>query len=89
MWKEMNMLVVHMSESLQKANHCQEMLLKSYQLHGEWEQKGTTPRSQGLSSFVVKGKLIPFKQPIEFLTECFKTGVGYSSILHVQLFQAL
>ena len=62
----MNMLVVYLSESLQKANHCQEeMLLKYYQLHGEWEQKkGTTPMSKGLSSFVVKGTLIPFKQPL-------------------------
>ena len=59
MWKKMSMLVVHLSGSLQKANHCQEMLLKSYQLRGEREQeKGTTPMSKGLSSFVV----IPFKQ---------------------------
>ena len=63
MWKKMSMLVVHLSGSLQEANHCQEMLLKSYQLRGEWEQeKGTTPMSKGLSSFVVKGTLIPFKQ---------------------------
>ena len=27
-WKKMSMLVVHFSGSLQKANHCQEMLLK-------------------------------------------------------------
>ena len=32
MWKMMSMLVVHLSGSLHKANHCQEMLLKSYQL---------------------------------------------------------
>ena len=39
----MSMLVVHLSGSLQKANNCQEILLKSYRLHGEWEQgKGTT-----------------------------------------------
>ena len=67
MWKKMNMLVVHLSGSLQKANQCQEMLLKYYQLHGEWEQKkGTTPMSKGLSSFVVKGTLIPFKQPLRW-----------------------
>ena len=36
MWKKMNMLVVHLSGSLQKANQCQEMLLKYYQLHEEW-----------------------------------------------------
>ena len=65
MWKKMRLLVVHLSGSLQKANHCQEMLLKSYQLHGEWEQKkGTIPMSKGLSSFVVKGTLIPFKQTL-------------------------
>ena len=57
------MLVVHLSGSLQKANHCLEMVLKSYQLHGEWEEKkGTTPMSKALSSFVVKGTLIPFKE---------------------------
>ena len=33
MWKKMNTLVVHLSDSLQKANHCQEMLFKSCQLH--------------------------------------------------------
>ena len=50
---------------IHQANHCQEMLLKSYQLRGEWEQgKGTVPISKGLSSFVVKGTLIPFKQPL-------------------------
>ena len=63
----MNMLVVHFSDSLQKANHCQEMLWRSYQLRGEWEQeKGTTPMSKGLSSFVVKDTLIPFKQPLRW-----------------------
>ena len=67
MWKKMSMLVVHFSGSLQEANHCQEMLLKSYQLRGEWEQKkGTTPMSKGLSSFGVKGTLIPFKQPLRW-----------------------
>ena len=67
MWKKMNMLVVHLSGSLQKENHCQEMLLTSYHLHGEWEQKkGTTPMLKGLSSFVVKGTLIPFKQPLRW-----------------------
>ena len=67
MWKKMNMLVVYLSGSLQKANHCQEMLLKSYQLHGEWDQKkGTTPMSKGLSSFVMKGTLILFKQPLRW-----------------------
>ena len=62
-WKKMSMLVVHLSGSLQKVNHYQEMLLKSYQPRGEWEQeKGITPMSKGLSSFVVNGTLIPFKQ---------------------------
>ena len=67
MWKKMKMLVVQLSGSLQKANHCQEMLLKSYQLRVEWEQeKGTTPMSKGLLSFVMKGTLIPFKQPLRW-----------------------
>ena len=66
-WKKMRMLVVHLSGSLQKANHCQEMLLKSYQIREEWEQeKGATPMSKGLSSFVVKGVMIPFKQPLRW-----------------------
>ena len=39
------------------------MLLKFYYFHGEWEEgKGTIPISKGLSGFVMKGKLIPFKQ---------------------------
>ena len=33
MWEKMNMLVVLLSVSSQKANHYQEMLLKSYQLY--------------------------------------------------------
>ena len=61
------MIMVHLSGSLQKANHCQEMLLKSYQLRGELEQKkGTILISKGLPSFVVKGTLIPFKQPLRW-----------------------
>ena len=67
MWKKMSMLVVHLSGSLQKANRCQEMLLKSYQLRGKWEQeKGTISMLKGLSRFVVKGTLIPFKQPLRW-----------------------
>ena len=63
MRKKISMLVVHLSGSLRKANHCQEMLLKSYQLRGEWEEeKGTIPKSKGLSSFVLKDTLIPSKQ---------------------------
>ena len=61
MWKKMTMFVGH----LQKANRCQEILLKFYQLRGEMEQgKGIIPRSKGLSSFVVRGTLIPFNQPL-------------------------
>ena len=37
MWKKTSMLVVHLSGSSQKENHCQEIVLKSYQLCGEWE----------------------------------------------------
>ena len=38
------------------------MLLTSYQLHRKWEQgKGTVPTSK---CFIVKGRLIPFKQPL-------------------------
>ena len=65
MWKKLDMLVVHMSGFSQKANYCQEMLWKSYELHEEQEQeKGTIPTLKGLSSFVMKGALIPFKQPL-------------------------
>ena len=64
MWNKMSMFVVILSGSLQEANHCQQMLLKSYQLRGEWEQgKVTIPKSKSLSSFIVKGTLIPFKKP--------------------------
>ena len=66
-WKKMSMLAVHLSGFLKKANHCQEMLLKSYQFRGEWEQeKGTVPMSKGLSNFVVKGTLMSFKQPLRW-----------------------
>ena len=65
MWKKMTMFVGHLSGYLQKANCCQEILLKSYQLRGEMEQgKGIIPRPKGLSSFVVRGTLIPFNQPL-------------------------
>ena len=51
MWEKISMLVAHFSGSLQKANHCQEMLLMSYQLHGEWEQeRSRIPISKGVSS---------------------------------------
>ena len=64
MWKKMSMPVVHFLGSSQKANHFQEMLLKFYQLRGEWEQeKCTIPMLKSLSSFILKGTLIPFKQP--------------------------
>ena len=50
-WKKISMLGVHFLGSLQKSNHCQEMLLESYQLHGEWEQgKGSVLVSKGVSS---------------------------------------
>ena len=66
-WKKMRMLVVHLPGSLQKANLCQEIPLKSYQLRGEWEQKkGTFPISKGLPSFVANSTLIPFKQPLRW-----------------------
>ena len=66
-WKNMSMLVVHLSGSSHKAKHCQEMFLKSYQLHGEWKQgKGTIYISKGLSIFIVKSILIPFKQPLRW-----------------------
>ena len=65
MRKKMTMFVGHLSGYLQKANRCQEILLKSYQLRGEMEQgKGIIPRPKGLSSFVVRGTLIPFNQPL-------------------------
>ena len=67
MRKKINMLVIHLSGSLQKVNHCEEKHLKSCQLHGQWKQEnGTIPMSKGLSSFVVKGTLIPFKQPLRW-----------------------
>ena len=58
----MCMLVVHLSQFLQKANHCQELLLKSYQIRREWEQeRGAIPMPKVLSSFVMQGTLIRFK----------------------------
>ena len=67
MWKTWSMLVVHLSGPLQKANHCQGMLLRSYRLFGEWEREnGTIHMSNYLSSFVLKGTQIPFKQPLRW-----------------------
>ena len=81
MWKTRRMLVVHLLGPLQKAYHCQGMLLRSYQLFGEWEQEnGTIHMSNYLSSFVLKGTQIPFKLRIEFLTEYLKTGLGHRSV---------
>ena len=52
MWKKISILVVHLPGSLQKANECREMLLKSYQLCWEWEQgKGAIPIICILKSF--------------------------------------
>ena len=65
LWKKMSMLVVLLSGSLQKVNNFQEMLLKSHQLREEWKQEeGTIPK--GLSSFVARGTLIPFKWPLRW-----------------------
>ena len=73
----MSILVVHLSDSSQKANHCQDMLLKSYQLRREWEQeKSTIPMSNVLSNFIVKGTLIPFKHPLRW--ECRLWYVDFS-----------
>ena len=94
MWKKMSMLVVHLSGSLQKVNHCQEMLLKSDWLHGERLQgKGTISISKGLSSFVVKGTLFPLKQPLRWeqnskLNSSRLGQVIVQSIRNVQLCQA-
>lgn len=41
------MLLVHLSDFSHKANHFQELLLKSYRLHGGWEQgKDTIPTAK-------------------------------------------
>ena len=67
LWKKINMLVLHLSSFSKKTNHYQEMLLKPDQLYGEWEQgKDAILTSKGLSSFVIKGTLIPFKQPLRW-----------------------
>ena len=85
MWKKMNMLVVHLSDSLQKANQCQEMLLKYYQLHGEWEQKKRY--NSHVERFVrfCRERYTDLIQATtemgkEFLTEYFKSRVDYSSV---------
>ena len=85
MGKMMSILVVHLSGSLQKANHCQEMFLKSYKLRREWEQgKDTIPISKRLSSLFCERYTDAIQATtemgIELLTEYFKTGVGYSSV---------
>ena len=65
--KQMSILVFHLSGSLQKGNNCQVMILKYYQLRGEWEHgKSSILISKCLSSFPVKGTLIPFKQPLRW-----------------------
>ena len=43
------MLLVHLSGSSQKVNHFQEMLLKSYQLHGAWERCVTVMKESGIN----------------------------------------
>ena len=44
-----DMLLVHLSGSSQKVNHFQEMLLKSYQLHGAWERCVTVMKESGIN----------------------------------------
>ena len=72
MWKNMSMLVVHLSGSLQKANHCQEMLLKFYHFRGEWEQKNS--HFKRFVKFCRERNTDPIQATtemgIEFLTEC-------------------
>ena len=82
-WKKMSMLVIHLSGSSTKANHCQEMLLKSYQL-----RVGTGKRYDSHIVMFLKfcrERYIDLIEAttvmeIESLTKYFKTGVGYSSV---------
>ena len=79
------MLVVHLQVSLQEANQCQEMPLKSYQTCGEFP---TGERYNYHIERLVKFCRERYTDPIqattemgiEFLTEYFKTRVGYSSV---------
>ena len=54
------------------------MLLKSCQLHGEWEQKeGTTRFVEFCRERYTDPIQATTEMGIEFLTDYFKTGVGY------------
>ena len=80
------MLVVHLSGSSQKKNHCQEGLLKSYQVHGKrWEQgKRYNSHIERFGKFCRQSYTDPIQAStemgIESLNEYFKTGVGYSPV---------
>ena len=81
MWKKMSMLVVRLSESLQTANNCQEMLFEI--LSASWKD-GTGKRYNSHIERFVKFCRERHTDPIqatteigiEFLTEYFKIGVG-------------
>ena len=74
----MKMLVVCLSGSSQKTNHCQEMLLKSYWLHrGKEITKDSIYASKSFPRYTDAIEAST-EMGIEFLSECLRIGVDYS-----------
>ena len=89
-WKKMNMLVVHFSGSLQKANQrCRDALCRDALeiLSASWRmgiEKRYNSHVERFAKFCCERYTDPIQATtemgIEFLTDYFKTGVGYSSV---------
>ena len=72
------MLVVCLSGSSQKTNHCQEMLLRTHWLHrGKEITKDSISASKSFPRYTDTIE-VSTEMGIEFLSEYFKIGVDYS-----------
>ena len=66
MWRKADMIVAHLSGAARRAQHCQKQLLRSYQLPGDRAQRNVTMgTSNGLLTFIINGRPIPFVQPLK------------------------
>ena len=84
-WRNLDVLVCHISGKQYHVRNVQRNLLKSSCSRGEVvPHLLTTNTSKDSSSFVMKGVSLPIQafvaSGIEFLTQYFNSGVGYSAV---------